>query len=623
MVIRDVKRGIAILLSVAVLSFGVTGCGGGGGGGTDTTPTNTQTQDDTSSTETPNGTTTSESYLLPNNNVKGKSILANANVNIFKINADRTFSKLFNEKSDSTGIFDTHSNELLDGDQDFYLYQITGGQYLDGTLNNSTHRLIVWGDEVKNRIYEQPLFVTPISEYLYISVMEWIEQHPVDDYHANFLLDIDYRQELFLREIFGSRADLYELGYFDPETKMDWYENTLPILYAQVESDLRNGHDDYAHRPQSLYKYWGVKDRVDHGRPYDLTMSLDETKIFWLENNTYVGTDIEGKLASQGYNGFTVLDISDKSTITIHNEYSIQNPLHLQVSDDQKLAYVIHDDVDYVQTELHKLTLKIINIENLQQPYEVSSLLIKEFLNENRVQKESITDMLLANKKNKLYLPYIDHLEGSIIEVDVSDPTKPVIGEQVTLSVPFRHTKISQDESMIYATDALGEHGFYIYDTVSKLISGELNMYYADTFVVSKDETTAFISQSIGTLHIVDIQDPTNPKVISNTATSGATLLLSADETKLYSNSSKDFSPATLSILNIRDLKNPELIHHSDDVYVTDEGSPHQGTALLTADGNTGYFADVGQHVISSTENINGTIKLHTVDLSTHIDPIP
>lgn len=607
-----------ILLSVFTLFL--TACGGGGT--SDVSQDSGINIDNTTTTGTTDNTTTSDSnYLLPTNNVKGISIVANANVDIFKFNADRTLTKLFTEATDTTGIFDTHSSELLEGYEDYYLYQITGGHYMDGTPNTSTLRLITLGKEVKKRIYEEPLFITPISEYLYITVMEWIEQHPIDDQHANYLYELGYRYDLFIEEIFGLSPIDGVVGYFDPEKKINWYTDTLPSLYVQVEDDLRNGHDDYAHRPQSLYKYWGAKDRVDHGSPMDLTMSLDEKKIFLLEDSTYVGTDNNGNLAEVGYSGLNILDISDKSTINVIHEHFIRNPLHLQISDDQKLAYVIYDDVDHVQTELHKLTLKIINIESLNQPYEIGSLLIKEFLNENRVAKEAINDMLLANNNKKLYLSYIDHLQGSLIEIDISDPTSPIIGEQVSLDVPFGHTKLSKDESKIYATDSLEEDGFFIYDIASKSVLGQLATTYADLFTLSSDEKTAFLS-IFGTLTIVDIQDPGTPKIISEFEGCGDTLLLSPDGTKLYTSKAKEaFEMPKLLIINIRDLTKPEAIYHSD-AFVTYEGSRHQGTALITSDGKTGYFGDLGQHLISTPPDTYGTINLHTVDLSTQIAPI-
>jgi len=298
------KQFFKYLLIALGLLFILNGCGGGGGDGENTS---------------------NPTYATA---MLGE--LADANVTIYKIEDNGSFTKLWSETTssgnslDEIGKFDMHLSEL--DDDTFYLYKVVGGKDwdidddgskdVDFTTNKGTIRAVAKGSDLK--VAKENFKVTYTSELIYEIIAQTLKY---DFDKTTFTTKLNDAIKKVIKSDVDSDTtiDIQDMLQFDPKND----DSHLAYFYKKQKNTIIDAIHSGKIPLLNLSNLLGSYDTA--GKAESVTLSGDGTKA-------YVADDS---------NGLVVVDISDPANPTKLGSYDTAGyAWSVTLSGDGTKAYV-------------------------------------------------------------------------------------------------------------------------------------------------------------------------------------------------------------------------------------------------------------------------------------------
>jgi len=452
--------------------------------------------------------------------------LADANVTIYKMEKDGSFTPLWHEKTSSgeilskIGKFNLHIDELKD--DSIYLYKITGGKDWDVddngvidenyTVNKGTIRVIAKGSDIKK--VKNKFVVSFATELLYEKVSSYLR----NDFNKTEFFSIVKKE---IQKIIGDinkdgKIDIADILTFDPSMKKEKLENfykiklqsildmihqgKLPLfnLSATLNSILTKGHANYV-----VLSSDGKKAYIADGK--NGLVIIDVSNLTNLKQISSIDTagdafsvtlskDEKTAYIADAYNGLVIVDINNSKEPKIISSIDTDSwANYIVLSKDEKIAYVAEDN-----------GIDIIDISNLAKPKKISS-----------INKGSAYSLVLSNDGTKVYVA--DYDDGLVI-IDVNDSKNPKIISSIDTEGYANDIKLSKDGNLAYIAN--GNNGLVIVNINDsknpKIINSIDTSFYAKRITLSGDGTKAYVSDEKGGLIIIDISNPLKLKKIKS-----------------------------------------------------------------------------------------------------------
>jgi hypothetical protein len=431
--------------------------------------------------------------------------LKDANVSIYKIENNGSFSLLWNETTssgvtlDQIGKFDTHSDKL--NNEDYYLYKVVGGKdcdvnddgILDKTCseNNGTIRLIAKGSDIKTA--SNNLRITYISEIVYEAVYNEIKNHFDKTKLEQKLKNVT---SILLKKTYTNDSVKYiqNMIQFNPVKDKDKLIDCYKNKSQDIINIIHNGNKT------SLTKFLPVLGFYNNSGSDDIilnmTLSKDGTKAYLVT-----------------YKKFEIVDVSDPKNPKLISSLEMNNGYNIVLSKDGTKAYVVGMNNG----------LKVIDISDPKNPKNIS--VSNDF--------DNVSGIVLSKTDNtKAYL-----INDNLFEiVDISDLMNPKIIDYVEMNGYALKLIVSSDETKAYVLDRYALEIIDISDSENlKVLSSNQKDITIYDIALSKDDKSIYLA----TKHGVEELNVTDPGILDrisliDTADSVYKVVPSKDGTKAY-----------------------------------------------------------------------------------------
>ncbi len=522
-------------LSAAALSILLIGCGSGGSGG---------------------GEGSGASVTLDGTVQLGN--LAEADVKIYEVGSDGSLTLKWQERSsggdelDEIGKFDTHSKELKP--DTFYLYEVSGGYDWDAdddgvkdsnaTVNRGTIHAVATGKDIASSSASSRGFkVTAVSEMVYSLVAKRLKY----DFNAtSFKTLLQQAASDILGDIDGDgNVSVKDICMFDPVADKGAVKSEYADKMRELVDAVHNG-EPYVPSPDSAML--AVFEPADS--PFEamsVKFSKDRSKMYVCDRN----------------NGLQIVDISDPMSPALLGSVSTPNGAKaVAVSPDGKKAYTA--DWSYLQVvdlndsnnptkegylQMYALDielsadgkigyvasnydgLSIVDLNDSQNPNVIGSLDLGSYPHGGTVENCQVFDVDVSKDEKRAYLAsggcgfYI---------VDISDPNSPsIVAEKhffydangSTYVSNIKSVKLSKDGTKVYLAGQEGSAMGRIRvlgvesDNITELSEVSIPILPGRNSVgwnieLSPDGKKAFVADDSNGLHILDLDDPADPKYL-------------------------------------------------------------------------------------------------------------